>query len=432
MASPRQERYGYHRSNTHPNHPPRQYWDNINYPVDSSQRARVEGTLPSYLPELALSNLPSPGESWVEISSQPSSSSLSSIDNEIITTGLRVQPLDLRRHRRNTTQRATRTPQAVARAASSQDEYDESSSEEDNVLTGTTDGIHLRTGNGGRLSPRQAMSGLGRLVADSVRFPSPSKDDDEEEDEDEEGTALGITQPEAMFTPQPRRLGEGTEVTTQGTYRETQRDSYFPPNSHAQRFRESSHRAANDAALRASLTTLLSCAQAARSLPKPYNGPPPVQRGGNELEQFRILPESQLPGVATGAPVTTTQAQTSPRPSNSTRPRSSATASADEKEKAKEKRKSTTPSSKPKKKRPSTHVHSTENGAQVHQVLTHTVSPTLLTWIVSAGVVVFVSVVGFGAGYAMGFEAGKEEGKLLVCGREVPVRVRRFRWGTAT
>lgn len=68
-------------------------------------------------------------------------------------------------------------------------------------------------------------------------------------------------------------------------------------------------------------------------------------------------------------------------------------------------------------------------GTEVHQMLTQTVSPTLLTWIVSAGVVVFVSVVGFGAGYAMGYESGKEEGRLLSCGKSSPVRVRRFRWG---
>lgn len=58
-------------------------------------------------------------------------------------------------------------------------------------------------------------------------------------------------------------------------------------------------------------------------------------------------------------------------------------------------------------------------------------SPTLLTWLVSAGVVVFVSVVGFGAGYAMGYESGRQEGEVLRgCGREMTVpRVKRFRWG---
>lgn len=58
-------------------------------------------------------------------------------------------------------------------------------------------------------------------------------------------------------------------------------------------------------------------------------------------------------------------------------------------------------------------------------------SPTLVTWLVSAGVVVIVSVVGFGAGYAMGYESGRQEGEVLRgCGREMGVpRVKRFRWG---
>jgi hypothetical protein len=38
------------------------------------------------------------------------------------------------------------------------------------------------------------------------------------------------------------------------------------------------------------------------------------------------------------------------------------------------------------------------------------ISPTLLTWVVSAGVVVLVSVVGFGAGYVIGREVGRQEG----------------------
>lgn len=282
------------------------------------------------------------------------------------------------------------------------------------------EGLQIRTG---RLSPRLQMAGL---KAEDVRFPSPSdEDEDDEDEEDEEGTALGIAQPEAIFTPQPRTAGVGA---TPRRTRETGRDSYFAPQSRAQRFSETAHRAANDEALRASLTTLLSCAQAARSLPKPpYTGQRVGTRPGGEMQEFRLLPEAEVLGTAPPPSNTTQPSGQSP----STRPRSSATASADEKEKSTSKRKSGLQPSKTKKKLPSTHVHSTESGAQVHQVLTQNVSPTLLTWIVSAGVVVFVSVVGFGAGYAMGFEAGKEEGKLLGCGREVPVRVRRFRWGTA-
>lgn len=37
------------------------------------------------------------------------------------------------------------------------------------------------------------------------------------------------------------------------------------------------------------------------------------------------------------------------------------------------------------------------------------VSPTLMTWVVSAGVVVFLSALSFSAGYSLGKEAGKLE-----------------------
>jgi hypothetical protein len=70
------------------------------------------------------------------------------------------------------------------------------------------------------------------------------------------------------------------------------------------------------------------------------------------------------------------------------------------------------------------------------------ISPTLLTWVVSAGVVVLVSVVGFGAGYVIGREVGKQEAlaasvgsvnETASCGREVMRTsggtLRRFRWG---
>jgi hypothetical protein len=72
------------------------------------------------------------------------------------------------------------------------------------------------------------------------------------------------------------------------------------------------------------------------------------------------------------------------------------------------------------------------------------ISPTLLTWVVSAGVVVLISVVGFGAGYVIGREVGRQEtlssiglnaSDTSACGRNV-IRssgggLRRFRWGTS-
>jgi hypothetical protein len=68
------------------------------------------------------------------------------------------------------------------------------------------------------------------------------------------------------------------------------------------------------------------------------------------------------------------------------------------------------------------------------------ISPTMMAWFMSAGVVVLVSVVGFGAGYVIGREVGRQEvmaglnGTSLTeggsCGREVVrgASLRRFRW----
>lgn len=69
------------------------------------------------------------------------------------------------------------------------------------------------------------------------------------------------------------------------------------------------------------------------------------------------------------------------------------------------------------------------------------ISPTLLTWVMSAGVVVLVSVVGFGAGYVIGREVGRGEAMVGLngsslstagCAKEA-VRgtgsLRRLKWG---
>jgi hypothetical protein len=51
------------------------------------------------------------------------------------------------------------------------------------------------------------------------------------------------------------------------------------------------------------------------------------------------------------------------------------------------------------------------------------VSPTMLTWFISAGVVLVFSAISFSAGYAWGKEVGRYEAQLGLeganCGREV-------------
>lgn len=77
------------------------------------------------------------------------------------------------------------------------------------------------------------------------------------------------------------------------------------------------------------------------------------------------------------------------------------------------------------------------------------VSPTLLTWVVSAGVVVLVSALGFSVGYVIGKEAGHAEavgmqlhavgGEAGRCGKEVTgglqgtgLGLRKLRWSSST
>jgi len=66
------------------------------------------------------------------------------------------------------------------------------------------------------------------------------------------------------------------------------------------------------------------------------------------------------------------------------------------------------------------------------------VTPTLMTWVVSAGVVVLFSAISFSAGYAIGKEVGMMEvgagggGEGVICGREVGRGLRKLRLGTPT
>lgn len=398
MASSRHGQYGQPnediaRSNQRTNQRTNRARGNMAHSTDAAQRIRNEGMcLPNTVPfSQSPTLITSQAESWVEISSQPSSSSLSSIDNEVVTTGLRVQPSHLRRSRRQAPTSASRISQIAAqRSTSSQDEYDESeSSSDDRDLTSSNEHIPSL----GRVSPRQQMR-------QDIHFPPPSEDEDEDS-RDEDGTALGIAAP--AFTPQPNAFSHPPNQAHPSTH---PRDSYFPPRR--PRPSHPSPRAANDAALRASLTTLLSCALAARSLPKAPSPTPAPAPTRNEFQGLRLVPESELL-----AP-----------PSPSTRARSSATASSQDGDGERGRRRAAAQGRAGRRKRAA--VVEGVRGARRRLL-----SPTLMTWLVSAGVVIIVSVVGFGAGYALGYEAGRQEGGMLGgCGREMAgPRVKRFRWG---
>ncbi len=144
---------------------------------------------------------------------------------------------------------------------------------------------------------------------------------------------------------------------------------------------------------------------------------------------LRFVPESEL--MAPTIPAENTNRPMSP----STRARSSPSISSHEAvEKGKCKAASTKPPGEKTRALKKKRMQAVEDEALI--------SPTLLTWVVSAGVVVLVSVVGFGAGYVIGREVGRQEvlgglnGTVIgdggSCGREVARstgNLRRFKWG---
>lgn len=355
-------------------------------------------------------------ESWVEISSQPSSSSLSSIGDEIVTTGLRVQHDPNLRGRR----RVQNTPHALDprhTGTSSQEEYEESESEEDPVMTSSNEHIIPTTS-----------------------IPQPEYDAGSDSDDDDgNATALGRrTDARPAFTPQPNAFSHPPSTQRHGV---GAAGSYFPPHAPsrhpyppsrlASRQPSYNHQADHDAALRASLTTLLSIgAAAARGLPKRNQGG--NAETSNTPMGLRFVPESELMGPEPA------MANTSRPLSPSVRARSSPSVSSQEAvEKGKRKASAAKPAgekARASKKKRMQASSSEEEGL---------ISPTLLTWVISAGAVVLISVVGFGAGYVIGREVGRAEamaglnGSALLdtssCGSQVVKSgsggLRKFRWG---
>ncbi|TAQ87389.1 hypothetical protein B7494_g4280 [Chlorociboria aeruginascens] len=376
-------------------------------------------------------------ESWVEIASQPSSSSLSSIGDEIVTTGLRVQnPTPVRRRRRaiqpgQPTQMGLSARQT---STSSQEEYEESESEEDQVLSSSNE----------RISPPPHSS-------------RPEYDGGSEEEDDDEATALGMrTSEQQSFTPQPNAFSHPPAIIRSGssnipnpysTRTTTPPYSRSNTSNYPARPRLQPSNTDHDAALRASLTTLLSCAAAARSLPKRNTRMNPGLNVPSTEPSFRLVPESEVMGVGVAA-------NSSRSLTPSTRARSEVSAESNGKgkgsgETAGGKGKASA-TQKVGERRGGAKKKRVEGAAGLAEM---GVSPTLLTWVVSAGVVVLVSVVGFGAGYVIGREVGRNEalGSLngttfsggdagvRGCGREM-VRssgsggggLRKFKWSGVT
>jgi hypothetical protein len=335
-------------------------------------------------------------ESWIDVSSQHSTSSLASLANDAQP---RLRNERIPRPLVPTPATLPNLPRSVSATGSSQDEYEESSSESDRVMSSSNEDL--------------------------------SPEDDVAEDDDDNRTALGV-RPSQTFTPQPNAFSHPPSTQHES-------DSYFPrvtsaPTSHIrydrssrarpylQREREramsTSQQPDHDAALRASLTTLLSCAAAVR--PKPPTSTSPdkdkspetrsvTTRPSTRPTMMRLIPESELDAR-----------QPSPKPS---------------------KRRSRESSKDRQAKKARATQNNKMSGAVPYSYDDYFISPTVASWVISAGMVLVFSAISFSAGYAWGRDVGRAEAELGLagscgsCGRDAlrsSGGLRKLHWGSSS
>lgn len=365
-------------------------------------------------------------ESWIEVSSRPSSSSLSSAAaDDVLPANIRGQ-LDSNARRRRRLTRNELPPfvapvRATSAAGSSQEEYEESESESDRIMNSSNEALQPRF-------PHE----LSQPVAISSASEGASSDADG--DHDENSTALGVSVHEPVFTPQPNAFSHPPRSNPMRYAASPEaQTSYFPPTREApprpathsypaQRARSHtpynmispSHQPDHDAALRASLSTLLSCAAAARGLPKRDQPSQNTTRPSNRHEpmSLRVVSESEMMGEhAAGrrVPARRGSAASSRMQSPAEKGKRKASTSKDRRETRKKRR-----------------------GIGEEMM----VAPTLMTWVVSAGVVVLFSAISFSAGYAIGREVGRMEAGMGpgsgLGGKDMGKGLKRLRWGSTS
>lgn len=346
-------------------------------------------------------------------------------------------------------------------STSSQEEYDETESEEDRMITSSTENVDTRP-----LGLQRSQTAIG---------PGASSLSDSEDDDD--GTALG-TSPTHSFRPRPNAFSHPPPVRSHSATSAI--PSHHPIYTPASRlhtrarpdYRSPSYQADRDEALRASLTTLLSCAAAAKSLPGkrggggggtnivgPSAGEPVLGAGVSPASQpmeLRLVPESELtvnaspPPVDPCAPKSSRTRQATARTSSNSSAQSGPLSVSSRGERGK--RIAATGQSKPQRaaKKKKTAAAAAAAAAVDDSSVTW-ISPATLTWVLGTGVVLLISVVGFGAGFVVGREIGRQEvfgspsgssgaavsaaSNSTSCGSEV-IRststgtLKRWRWGT--
>lgn len=262
--------------------------------------------------------------------------------------------------------------------SSSQEEYEESESESDRVMSSET------------MSEREDEEEDGDENATAVNYPRSTPRSAPREFQPRPN-AFSQAQAQAQaHDQQPNRSPSGTGYLPRRNARPTssQRQHSYPQHTPYNILAPTYH-PDHDEALRASLSTLLSAAAAVRGLPKPGQPRTALPPSSSRLDptSLQMVPESVIlgdvseepssPGTASSSPTSDTKRKASPCAPPATR-------SSSKDRRAVKKARQTVP-------------------------MIEDISPTLFTWVMSAGVVVLVSALSFSAGYAIGKETGHAE-----------------------
>ncbi|EPQ65622.1 Bgt-2636 [Blumeria graminis f. sp. tritici] len=305
-------------------------------------------------------------ESWIDISSQPSSPP-HSLGNTT-TTGFPVEKKEHSCERKSAL--GNEIPilsDDAAHFSNIQEEYEESDSDDEEILDSSTENVIIaKSQETMPVYDAESNLDMGRSTSASLFFtPQPN--------------AFSHPPSNQRHRSVRNNLTSNTLSNVHGHPARYQRrqSSYGEPTDH-------------DAALRASLTTLLSIgAGAARSLPKRETVTARGIQKHNEPIGLRFVSEAELMALPS-SPIS----HTSTPPSSNVKSNRHRSPDIGLLEKRKRKLKTS------EKAKPSKLLAGIQDDM---------LNPTLFTWAVSAGVLVLISVVGFGAGYVIGREVGRQE-----------------------
>ena len=398
-------------------------------------------------------------DSWIEVSSQPSDDTYSSAD-EILSDGLTLNPTSRGSNILQRKRKPRRNEILPGRVETSK-VYDHSADDlsEVEIVEGS-----LSSGPGssiGELPQQEDFESSSSAAGEEDEGTSNSSEEGEiEEEEEDTGTMLGVGYrnderlhrhhhhhhqrvPGRYSTHSVSEFHRTLESHNPSHSFLRHRNSHSGGSSgrqiHPHLFSETKEH--HDEVLMASLSTLLSCAAAARGLPKvsqqqeassPGGGPsrvPTMSSSRVQLDTLHLVPDqamsephkpSATAGETTSSPKgknTTTTGTTTRAVGHATRSRGQRSPSPTNVSRDSSKKPTTTTTSK--KRSSSTSKPRTRSSSPRRRTsrLTSTLSSTdasLLTLAVSAGAVIILSAISFSAGYVLGKEVGKTEVEAVV------------------